>query len=107
MYVDNRRHNKGSLGKEVNDEKSFVFDASDMKALNRFLGTGRRLPTTRAEYLRSLGIVDNPGEVSKELGKEVETLVGTYSSVSISLPPCASSVSHFAETHPPRSRRIV
>ncbi|GAB0134531.1 hypothetical protein EsDP_00002898 [Epichloe bromicola] len=86
MYVDNRRSNKVvgfSISNEEDDDaaKSFVFDSSDMKALNRFLSTGRKLQATRAEYLGWLRILDNPAEVSTEVGKEVDILVRTYSSI--------------------------
>lgn len=91
MYIDNRPGKKRLPGDDDDDDKAFIFDSSDMKALNRFLGTGRKLQTTRSEYLRWLGIVDKPGEVSPELGKEVDLLVGTNALVSfISLTPCAS-----------------
>ncbi|PHH90288.1 hypothetical protein CDD83_4089 [Cordyceps sp. RAO-2017] len=52
-----------------------------MKALNRFLGTGRKLQTTREEYLRWLGIEDTAGEISADLGTELERLLGTYGSI--------------------------
>ncbi|KID96014.1 hemeolysin E, partial [Metarhizium majus ARSEF 297] len=81
MYVDNRSGNKGTQGDDDDDVKAFVFDASDMKALNRFLGTGRKLQTTRSEYLRWLGISDTPGEISAALGKELESLLKTYTSI--------------------------
>ncbi|KHN97468.1 hemeolysin E [Metarhizium album ARSEF 1941] len=81
MYVDNRGGAKGMRADEDDEDKAFVFDASDMKALNRFLGTGRKLQTTRSEYLRWLGITDTPGEISVDLGKELESLLGTYSSI--------------------------
>lgn len=91
MYVDNRS-SKTYLGDDDEDEpKAFVLDASDMKALNRFLGTGRKLQTTRVEYLRWLGISDNSGEISTDLGKELELLLRTYSSVSIHNSPLPSS----------------
>ncbi|KID85264.1 hemeolysin E [Metarhizium guizhouense ARSEF 977] len=80
MYVDNRSGNKGTQDDD-DDDKAFVFDASDMKALNRFLGTGRKLQTTRSEYLRWLGISDTPGEISTALGKELELLLTTYTSI--------------------------
>ncbi|KAF5139237.1 hypothetical protein E5D57_003029 [Metarhizium anisopliae] len=80
MYVDNRSGNKGAQGDDDDDVKAFVFDASDMKALNRFLGTGRKLQTTRSEYLRWLGISDTPGEISAALGTELESLLKTYTS---------------------------
>ncbi|KAK8920145.1 hypothetical protein VCV18_008980 [Metarhizium anisopliae] len=80
MYVDNRKGNKGAQGDDDDDVKAFVFDASDMKALNRFLGTGRKLQTTRSEYLRWLGISDTPGEISAALGTELESLLKTYTS---------------------------
>ncbi|EFY95151.2 hemeolysin E [Metarhizium robertsii ARSEF 23] len=81
MYVDNRSGNKGTQDDDDDDVKAFVFDASDMKALNRFLGTGRKLQTTRSEYLRWLGISDTPGEISAALGKELESLLKTYTSI--------------------------
>ncbi|KAG6035307.1 hypothetical protein E4U41_006149 [Claviceps citrina] len=83
MYVDNRTSSKAGVYSEDDDdtEKAFVFDASDMKALNRFLGTGRKLQTSRAEYLRWLGIQDTPGEISVDLGKELESLLKTYTSI--------------------------
>ncbi|KID60981.1 hemeolysin E, partial [Metarhizium hybridum] len=81
MYVDNRKGNKGAQGDDDDDDKAFVFNASDMKALNRFLGTGRKLQTTRSEYLRWLGITDTPGEISAALGTELESLLKTYTSI--------------------------
>ncbi|KAG8426305.1 hypothetical protein J3459_008219 [Metarhizium acridum] len=82
MYVDNRSGKKGAQDDDDDDDdKAFVFDASDMKALNRFLGTGRKLQTTRSEYLRWLGISDTPGEISAALGKELESLLKTYTSI--------------------------
>ncbi|KAG5928335.1 hypothetical protein E4U42_000832 [Claviceps africana] len=86
MFVDNRNNSKrgksGIFEEDGEDtEKAFILSSSDMKALNRFLGTGRLLQTTRAEYLRGLGIGDKPGEISAELGKELQLLVGTYGSI--------------------------
>lgn len=88
MYVDNRSANKGTQGDDDDDVKAFVFNASDMKALNRFLGTGRKLQTTRSEYLRWLGISDTPGEISAALGTELESLLKTYTSVCILFSSC-------------------
>lgn len=94
MYVDNRDPNNPD---EDDADKAFVFDSSDMKALNRFLGTGRQLRTTRSDYLRYLGIADVPGEISVNLGRELDILLRTYGSVRTK--NCSSSLS-FTQIYP-------
>ncbi|KAM0186088.1 hypothetical protein ACHAPC_004788 [Botrytis cinerea] len=79
MFVDNRTHSKFGFD-AGDDERAFIFDSSDMKALNRFLGTGRLLPTTRNEYLRSLGILTSD-PLSRDLTSEVDSLVVTYTKI--------------------------
>ncbi|KAM3150676.1 hypothetical protein ABEW05_008977 [Botrytis cinerea] len=83
MFVDNRTHSKFGFD-AGDDERAFIFDSSDMKALNRFLGTGRLLPTTRNEYLRSLGILTSD-PLSRDLTSEVDSLVVTYTKVRIAI----------------------
>ncbi|KAB8293892.1 hypothetical protein EYC80_009368 [Monilinia laxa] len=79
MFVDNRTNSRFASDPD-DDERAFVFNSSDMKALNRFLGTGRLLQTNRNDYLRSLGILTTDS-LSMELGKEVDSLVVTYAQV--------------------------
>ncbi|CAD6449396.1 cf2bf657-6cf4-4c0e-a4aa-4d25ddde8687 [Sclerotinia trifoliorum] len=79
MFVDNRTNSRFASDPE-DDDRAFIFNSSDMKALNRFLGTGRLLPTTRNDYLRSLGILTTD-PLSLDLGKEVDSLVTTYTKI--------------------------
>ncbi|QSZ36130.1 hypothetical protein DSL72_007255 [Monilinia vaccinii-corymbosi] len=79
MFVHNRTNSKFSADPD-DDERTFVFNSSDMKALNNFLGTGRLLQTNRNDYLRSLGILTTD-PLSPELGGEVDSLVLTYAKV--------------------------
>lgn len=80
MFVDNRKHSRFSDADDA--ERAFIFNSSDIKALNRFLGTGRLLQTNRSDYLRSLGI--SPTDpLSTDLGKEIDSLVGTYTKVCV------------------------
>ena len=74
---------KGVTVENANDDdpKTFALNAGSMKALNRFLGTGQLLQTTRYDYLRWLGVEDVSGEVSDDLGKEVDILVATFTKV--------------------------
>ncbi|KAA8565607.1 hypothetical protein MFRU_006g01870 [Monilinia fructicola] len=79
MFVDNRTNSRFAADPN-DDERAFVFNSSDMKALNRFLGTGRLLQTNRNDYLKSLGILTTD-PLSTALGKEVDSLVVTYAQV--------------------------
>ncbi|TGO09625.1 hypothetical protein BTUL_0159g00100 [Botrytis tulipae] len=79
MFVDNRANSRFGFD-AGDDERAFIFNSSDMKALNRFLGTGRLLPTTRNEYLRSLGILTTD-PLSTDLANEVDSLVSTYTKI--------------------------
>ncbi|KAF7891948.1 hypothetical protein EAF00_008250 [Botryotinia globosa] len=79
MFVDNRANSRFGFD-SGDDERAFIFNSSDMKALNRFLGTGRLLPTTRNEYLRSLGILTTD-PLSTDLANEVDSLVSTYAKI--------------------------
>ncbi|KAG5982018.1 hypothetical protein E4U55_002408 [Claviceps digitariae] len=84
MYVDNRSSGSKmgtNADEDEDEEKAFVFNASDIQALNRFLGTGRLLETTRTGYLRWLGIEDKPGDISADLGRELEVLLGTHRAI--------------------------
>lgn len=81
MFVDNRTNSRFAADPN-DDERAFVFNSSDMKALNRFLGTGRLLQTNRNDYLKSLGILTTD-PLSTALGKEVDSLVVTYAQVGI------------------------
>lgn len=85
MFVDNRANSRFDFD-SGDDERAFIFNSSDMKALNRFLATGRLLPTTRNDYLRSLGILTTD-PLSTDLANEVDSLVATYTKVRISIEP--------------------
>ncbi|TGO26756.1 hypothetical protein BPAE_0053g00090 [Botrytis paeoniae] len=79
MFVDNRTNSRFGFDAS-DDERAFIFNSSDMKALNRFLGTGRLLQTTRNDYLRSLGILTTD-PLSTDLASEVDSLVTTYTKI--------------------------
>ncbi|THV52656.1 hypothetical protein BGAL_0073g00310 [Botrytis galanthina] len=79
MFVDNRANSRFDFD-SGDDDRAFIFNSSDMKALNRFLATGRLLPTTRSDYLRSLGILTTD-PLSTDLAKEVDSLVATYTKI--------------------------
>ncbi|ESZ95598.1 hypothetical protein SBOR_3994 [Sclerotinia borealis F-4128] len=79
MFVDNRSNSRFAAVPD-DDERAFVFNSSDMKALNRFLGTGRLLQTRRDDYLRSLGILATD-PLSTDLANEIDDLMSTYTKV--------------------------
>ncbi|KAI9650599.1 hypothetical protein NHQ30_000617 [Ciborinia camelliae] len=80
MFIDNRSNSKFGTFNADDDERAFIFNSSDMKALNRFLGTGRLLQTNRNDYLRSLGILTTD-PLSTDLTREVDSLVETYTKI--------------------------
>ncbi|PYI08651.1 hypothetical protein BO78DRAFT_416544 [Aspergillus sclerotiicarbonarius CBS 121057] len=81
MFVNNNR-GRNTVPPD-DDDKAFILNQSNMKALNRFLGTGRSLETSREAYFRSLAITDTPDQVSKALGDEVERMVEAYTNIRI------------------------
>ena len=66
-------------------EEVFILAKEDMSALNRYVWTGKLLPTNRDEYKRSLGILDGT-EISDNVWTAADQLLVSYTAVSTGFP---------------------
>jgi hypothetical protein len=62
------------------NQKVFILAQSDIAALNRYVWTGKMLPTTRDEYKLSLRFSEG-SEISDPVWTAADRVLGTYSAV--------------------------
>lgn len=65
-----------------NGQKTFVLAKQDMGSLNRYVMTGRMLPTARKEYTSTIGVADT-SVISNEIWNAIDDLLKIYTTVSL------------------------
>lgn len=63
-----------------NDQKTFLLAKQDMGSLNRYVMTGRMLPTDRTEYISTIGVAD-ASVISDEVWGAVDNLLRIYTTI--------------------------